>query len=80
MSDYTIDDVVALIPEITDWYWNYGKQRKDSYALGRSTWLDSMLKVGKGALNVQESKTTYRKPTMAIGGPSQTGKSTLLAD
>lgn len=80
MSDYTIDDVVALIPEITDWYWNYGQQRKDSYALGRSTWLDSMLNVGKGALNVQESKTTYRKPTMAIWGPSQTGKSTLLAD
>ena len=80
MSDYTINDVVKLIPEITDWYWHYGHQRKDRYALGRSTWLDSVLKVGKGALNVQESGTIYSKPTMAIWGPSQTGKSTMLAD
>jgi len=68
MSDYTINDVVKLIPEITDWYWHYGHQRKDRYALGRSTWLDSVLKVGKGALNVQESGTIYSKPTMAIWG------------
>jgi hypothetical protein len=39
-----------------------------------------MLKLGKAAHNIHASETTYAKPTMAIWGPSQTGKSTLLAD
>lgn len=80
MSDYTINQVVKLVPALSDWYWQYGHQRKNTYALSRSTWLDRMLMLGKEAHNIFESETTYANPTMAIWGPSQTGKSTLLAD
>ena len=80
MSDFTINQVTKLVPELADWYWQHGHHRKNAYTLSRSTWLDSMLKLGKGAHNIYASETTYAKPTMAIWGPSQTGKSTLLAD
>jgi hypothetical protein len=60
-----------------DWYWQFGVQRiKDhpDHALPRGSWLDSLYAVA----NARRPAAGERK-TLAVWGPSQSGKSTLLA-
>ena len=80
MKDYTIKEVSKLAPVLSDWYWNYGHKRKGVYALNRSSWLAAIANLGRGANSIHFSETKYKKPALALWGPSQTGKSTLLAD
>lgn len=65
--------------KLLDWYWQHGSQRKGDWQLSRGGWLDRMLKLITEAKAVEIAQTRYSKPTMALWGPSQSGKSTLLA-
>ena len=64
---------------LIDWYWNHGIKRKGAYALSRGGWLDRILRIASEMQSVETARTTYSKPTIALWGPSQSGKSTLLA-
>lgn len=68
-----------LSEQILDWYWEHGSKRVGAYSLSRGTWLDRMLRVMTEARHIDLAQTVYSKPTMALWGPSQSGKSTLLA-
>jgi len=63
-----------------EWYWKYGVQRSDPrYEIPRGSWLDGVYKIRDRAHAMLRSESNA-KPCMAIWGPSQTGKSTLLSD
>lgn len=65
---------------LIDWYWQYGSKRTGAYALSRGGWLGDALRMLNEAKAVKDAQTIYSKPTMALWGPSQSGKSTLLAE
>ena len=62
-----------------EWYWTHGVNRTDPrYELRRGTWLDRVYR----CRNLSQSLVAADrapKPCMALWGPSQTGKSTLLS-
>ena len=68
----------AATKEILRWYWEFGRQRKDRFALPVGTWLDR-LRQTDGALASAEASQRSEKACMAVWGPSQTGKSTLIS-
>ena len=68
-----------LSDQLIDWYWEHGSKREGAHVLTRGNWLDKIIRVMDEARNVEDAQTLYTKPTMALWGPSQTGKSTLLA-
>lgn len=61
-----------------DWYWTHGHQRDGQYLVSRGSCLDHLYSVRNRAAAVERSGLDPR-PCMALWGPSQTGKSTLLA-
>ncbi len=65
------------IAQTLDWYWQFGVRRiKDhpDHVLARGSWLDSLY----GIANARRPGPSDRK-TLAVWGPSQSGKSTLLS-
>lgn len=70
----------TLSDALIDWYWEHGCKRQGAHVLKRGSWLDRLLHAAEEAGNIKESRNIYNKPTMALWGPSQSGKSTLLAD
>lgn len=65
------------IAQTLDWYWQFGVRRiKDhpDHVLARGSWLDSLYGIAKA----RRPGPTDRK-TLAVWGPSQSGKSTLLS-
>lgn len=69
---------VKLAETLIDWYWSHGCKRTDRFALPRSTWLDRLYDVRSTLADVEASQRN-KKPSMALWGPSQTGKSTLIS-
>ena len=65
--------------ELLDWYWNLGSTRTGTYTISRGDWLDNALRISSDILSVNKAHNLYSKPTIALWGPSQSGKSTLLA-
>ncbi len=65
--------------KLLDWFWQYGSKREGAYTLSRGGWLDRALQLIDDYDAVSVSRTRFSKPTMALWGPSQSGKSTLLA-
>ena len=62
-----------------EWYWTLGAKRTDpGEVLPRGTWLDSIYRCRNVARALVEAEQAPR-PCMALWGPSQTGKSTLLS-
>lgn len=57
-----------------DWYWSQGRLRAGDHALPRGSWLDQLYR----ATSIVGRNVSTR-PTLAVWGPSQAGKSTLLA-
>ena len=62
---------------VLDWYWQQGFQRAGEYDLS-GAWLDQLYQVRDAALAVEGASASGR-PAMALWGPSQSGKSTLLS-
>lgn len=73
-----MSSLAAPSPEVLgktlDWYWSHGRLRQGDYMLSRGTWLDRFYKA-----SVILGKKGFGRPTMAVWGPSQAGKSTMLA-
>jgi len=62
-----------------EWYWTHGILRADPrYTVPRGSWLDAVYRVRDAARTIQRGEASA-KPCMALWGPSQTGKSTLLS-
>ena len=64
--------------EILRWYWEFGRQRTDRFALPAGTWLDR-LRQTDSAFSSAEASQRSEKACMAVWGPSQAGKSTLIS-
>jgi hypothetical protein len=62
---------------VLDWYWRQGFQRADEHDLS-GAWLDQLYQVRDAATAVETAVST-RRPCLALWGPSQSGKSTLLS-
>jgi hypothetical protein len=72
-------DLLDKANECIDWYWKHGIKRVDPrYDVSRGSWLDAVYRLRDQAQAVLRSELRA-KPTMAIWGPSQSGKSTLLS-
>jgi len=73
----TFQNSPEKISKTLDWYWNFGVKRiKDfpDHILYRGSWVDDLYKIA----NTHKPISGERK-TLAIWGPSQSGKSTLLS-
>jgi hypothetical protein len=68
----------AFTRELIEWYWRHGCRRADDYAIPTGTWLKKLYDVDQqlGAIN---EALKQPRPAVAIWGPSQTGKSTLVS-
>src|SRR4051812_3223587 len=64
--------------EILDWYWKSGFRRTGKYALPKGAWLDQLYSVHQ-QLRTLAAGLEQTRPSVAVWGPSQTGKSTLAA-
>src|SRR2546426_8393252 len=62
---------------VLDWYWAYGMHRTGDYDLSGG-WLDRLYQV-RDAATAAEAVRVAGRPCMALWGPSQSGKSTLLS-
>jgi hypothetical protein len=72
-------ELFAQADAAIDWYWKFGAQRAGStYEISRGTWLDEIYRVRNRAGGARRAEGGS-KPVMALWGPSQTGKSTLLS-
>ncbi len=69
---------MKLAEQLTQWYQTYGSKRAGNYQLTRGGWLDRLQRIFRDLEMIELSRTDYSKPTMALWGPSQSGKSTLL--
>ncbi|MCB1064795.1 MAG: hypothetical protein KDN20_17980 [Verrucomicrobiae bacterium] len=72
--------ILSLSPALVDWYWQYGSSRTGTWSLGMGSWLDQLHRLKNRAAVISDIEAKGDKPCLAIWGPSQTGKSTLLAD
>jgi hypothetical protein len=57
-----------------EWYWTHGRLRTGDHVLPRGSWLDQLYKA-----SAIVGRDGASRPTLAVWGPSQAGKSTLLA-
>ncbi len=64
--------------DLIEWFWAAGCQRQGRYALGTGTWLDAAYRLQSSVELVTSAKALNRR-CMALWGPSQAGKSTLLS-
>jgi hypothetical protein len=62
---------------VLDWYWQKGAQRAGEYDLS-GAWLDALYQARDAAAAVEAARA-WGRPSMALWGPSQSGKSTLLS-
>ncbi len=68
----------VLSSALIDWFWAVGHQRQGQYALGTGTWLDRAYRIKASAETVSVAQAAKRR-CVALWGPSQAGKSTLLS-
>lgn len=73
-------NIEELSESLEKWYWTFGIQRTGVNALSRGGWYDRVHRAIVEHKVIQIAKNEYAKPTMAVWGPSQSGKSTLLAE
>ncbi len=75
----TSRDILNKAEACIEWYWKHGVQRTDPrYEVPRGTWLDSVYQCRNRAHGLIAAETVA-KPCLALWGPSQSGKSTLMS-
>jgi hypothetical protein len=62
---------------VLDWYWQKGVERRGEFDLS-GAWLDELYQIRDAAAAVEATSASGR-PCLALWGPSQSGKSTLLS-
>jgi len=78
MADNLSMDRTTLCRDLIAWYWQHGSRRADDYAIPTGGWLRRLYDAEQHLTAIGEARARPR-PAMAIWGPSQTGKSTLVA-
>lgn len=70
---------LAIIDRLWDWYWTHARNRRGQYELRTSGWGYQLnrLRAMRDSINLA---LRQGKPAMAVWGPSQTGKSTLISN
>jgi len=68
----------AQAEQCIDWYWKTGHQRTGRYEVSRAACIEPLYSIRQRALAIGRSGL-FPRPCMALWGPSQTGKSTLLS-
>jgi hypothetical protein len=68
----------GLVSLVIDWYWEFGRKRTGGEALSAGLWLDQLYTIRSGLEKLARSERQTRA-TLALWGPSQTGKSTFLS-
>lgn len=76
----TLETINNKAGQLKDWYWEHGSQREGTWALGRGSWLDELHSITRRAAAIEKAEHAGSRKTLALWGPSQTGKSTLLAE
>jgi hypothetical protein len=71
-------DRITFLRELIEWYWQHGSRREGDFAIPTSSWLRKLYDTERQLTAIGEARAQPR-PAMAIWGPSQTGKSTLVA-
>src|ERR1017187_10447320 len=71
-------DRITFCRDLIEWYWQHGSRREDDYAIPTSSWLKKLYEAEK-QLTARADARARQLPAMTIWGPSQTGKSTLVA-
>jgi hypothetical protein len=72
-----LDKILEKSDKLKQWYWDRGSKREGKYKLRMGQWLDDLNRLATDAKRINNAQE--QKSCMAIWGPSQTGKSTLLA-
>ena len=70
-------EALSFSKNLVDWFWKHGISRAEEYSLNPSRWLFSLYKSRESLEMVAQEQNP--RPATAIWGPSQTGKSTLVA-
>jgi hypothetical protein len=73
-----MSSLVDYSGSVIAWYWQHGRKRRGEYELSTGGWLDSIYEIHDRSLKRSLVPEDVR-PCMAIWGPSQSGKSTLLS-
>ncbi len=71
-------DLLELTKGLEDWFWQIGREREGSYVLPVSGWPLRVHQL-RNDLEAALQARAQERPAMAIWGPSQTGKSTLIS-
>jgi len=71
------DALKSTVDELAAWYWSHGRLRRGRHGIERSDWLNRLYDVRRSAESLEQEQGG--KKTAALWGPSQVGKSTLLA-
>jgi hypothetical protein len=75
----TSQELLTKSQACIEWYWQHGMNRThERYQIEKGTWLDTAYQCRNQARGLIAAETVA-KPCMALWGPSQTGKSTLLS-
>ena len=64
---------------LIQWYWSEGHERRERYELSPGVWLDGLYKIAESEERIDHA-SRMQSGTIALWGPSQTGKSTLLSN
>ena len=76
-KDNSRKESLTFSNKLVDWYWNHGVTRTDEFKLNPARWLYQLYHSRESLEMV--SRENNPRPASAIWGPSQTGKSTLIA-
>src|SRR5687767_10050324 len=71
-------NVTEVASALIDWFWAIGCRRQGRYALGTGTWLDRLYALRGSAKQIVVAQNAGNR-CIALWGPSQAGKSTLLS-
>lgn len=76
--DFSVEEYADLARKLESWYWQFGVKRQEPYALPPGKWLTD---IARSARTLERGNAAMRnpRPAMAIWGPSQTGKSTVIS-
>ena len=76
-KDNSTTEALEFSRQLKNWFWEYGVKRQSEYELSRTDWLEPLYKANQELESINSQKMP--RPSAAIWGPSQTGKSTLVA-
>jgi hypothetical protein len=69
---------LAFTRDLISWFWASGCKRVEDYAIPTSSWLKRLYEAEQQLAAIDDA-LAHPRPAMAIWGPSQTGKSTLVS-